>query len=168
MVVQPDFSVIVIGLNAASLTDLSLFCERTTNGRGQGATVLKITRGSIVKAVGLGLKPAEIVARLSRLSSNALPPNVLREVKEWSSWTRRITPSRVTILRCGDPETADRVMATLRRPSERLSETIIAIDQTKLTAKERDKLMGQGIIILADSGVTDNDEEPQPEDRFPG
>ena len=59
-------------------------------------------------------------------------------------------------------------MATLRRPSERLSETIIAIDQTKLTAKERDKLMGQGIIILADSGVTDNDEEPQPEDRFPG
>ena len=71
VVVQPDFSVIVIGLNAASLTDLSLFCERTTNGRGQGATVLKITRGSIVKAVGLGLKPAEIVARLSRLSSNA-------------------------------------------------------------------------------------------------
>ncbi len=168
VVVQPDFSVIVIGPSAASLTALTLFCERTTKGGGQGATVLKITRESITKAVRLGLKPADIITRLTRLSSNALPANVLREVKEWSSWVRRITLSKVTVLRCRDPETADRVMAALRRQSERLSETIVAIDQAKLTAKDREKLMGQGIIVEAGSDVRDNDQEPLPEDEFPG
>lgn len=44
VVVQPDFSVIVIGLNSVSLAELAPFCERTNKGSGQGATLLKITR----------------------------------------------------------------------------------------------------------------------------
>ena len=60
------------------------------------------------------------------------------------------TPT-MTVLRCGDPDTADRVMAVLRRQAERLSETMVAIDQAKLTASEREKLLGQGIIVQADS-----------------
>ena len=92
VVVQPDFSVIVIGLNPASVAELD---PRSANARprggGQGATVLKITRESVVKAVSLGLKPAEIVARLTRHASNELPANVLREVKEWSNWVRQVT-----------------------------------------------------------------------------
>ena len=166
VVVQPDFSVIVIGLNPASLAELTLFCERTTKGGGQGATVLKITRESVVKAVRLGLQPAEIIARLTRHSSNALPANVKHEVKEWSSWVRRVTLSKVTILRCGDAETADRVMAVLRRRTERLSETLVAIDQAKLAAKDRDKLLGQGIIVQADSDVREADEEPETDDSI--
>jgi hypothetical protein len=42
VVVQPDFSVIVIGLNPAPVAELAPFCERTTQGGGQGAVVLKI------------------------------------------------------------------------------------------------------------------------------
>jgi Helicase conserved C-terminal domain len=164
VVVQPDFSVIVIGLNPASLAELTLFCERAAKGAGQGATVLKLTRASVVKAVRLGLKPEEIVARLKSHSSNALPVNVLREVKEWSSWVRRVTSSQVTVIRCGDSDTADRVMAVLKRKSERLSETTLAIDQAKLTAKEQDRLLGQGIIVQAVSDIREDDDVPETED----
>ena len=41
---------------------------------------------------------------------------------------------RLTVLRCGDPDTADRVMAVLKRHAERISDTIVAIDHQKLTA----------------------------------
>jgi hypothetical protein len=147
VVVQPDFSVIVIGLNVASVAELMPFCQRTTKGSGQGATVLKITRESVVKAVSFGLKPAELVARLTRLASNEVPANVLREVKEWSNWVRHVTLSNVTVFRCGDRDAADRVMTVFRRRAERVSDTMIAIDRQKLTAAERAKLLGQGILV---------------------
>ena len=123
--------------------------------------MLKITRESVVKAARLGLNPADIVAGLTRHSTNTLPANVLREVQEWSSWVRRVSSSKVTILRCGDPDTADRVLAALRHQSERLSETIVAIKTAKLTAKERDKLLEQGTILQTDSDVRDDDEGPE-------
>ena len=121
VVVQPDFSVIVIGLNPAPAAELAPFCERTAQGGGQGAMVLKITRESVVKAVSQGLKPAEIVARLQRHASNEVPANVLREVQDWSNWVRRVTSSTLTVLRCPDRDTADRVMVALKRQAERLT-----------------------------------------------
>ncbi len=157
VVVQPDFSVIVIGLDPAPVAELMTFCQRATQGRGQGAAVLKITRESVAKAVGLGLKSADLVARLAQLASNEVPPNVLLEVKEWSNWARVVTPSRLTVLRCGDSDTADRVMAVLRRHAERISDTIVAIDHLKLTATERDKLRSQGILVQANSAASESE-----------
>jgi len=157
VVVQPDFSVIVIGLDPAPVAELMTFCQRTTQSRGQGATVLKITRESVVKAVGLGLKSADLVARLAQLASNEVPPNVSREVKEWSDRVREVTPSRLTVLRCGDRDTADRVMAVLKRHAERISDTIVAIDHLKLTASERDKLRSQGILVQANSAGSESE-----------
>jgi hypothetical protein len=157
VVVQPDFSVIVMGQSPASVAELMPFCQRSVKSGGLGATVLKITRESVVKAVSLGLTPAELVARLERLASNAVPANVLREVKEWSGWVRQVTLRRLTVLRCGDRESADRVMTVLRRNAERISETIVAIDHLKLTATEREKLRGQGILIQTDSRRGESD-----------
>jgi hypothetical protein len=147
VVVQPDFSVIVIGLNPTPAADLAPFCERAATGSGQGALVLKITRDSVVKAVSLGLKPEEIVGRLRRHASNEVPANVLREVEEWSNWVRRVSTSTLTVVRCPDPATADRVMSALKRQAERLNNTLIAIDPKKLTATERNKLRSHGIIV---------------------
>ena len=147
VVVQPDFSVIVIGLNPAPAAELAPFCERTTRGGSPGALVLKITRDSVVKAVSNGLKPAEIVARLKRHASNEVPANVLREVQDWSNWVRQVTTSTLTVLRCPDRDTADRVMGALKRQAERVNETLVAIDQKKLTTTERNKLRGHGIIV---------------------
>ena len=147
VVVQPDFSVIVIGLNPAAAAELAPFCERTTRGGGRGALILKITRDSVVKAVSHGLKPAEIADRLRRHASNEVPANVLREVQDWSSWVRQVTPSTLTVLRCPDRDTADRVVAALKRQAERVNDTLVAIDQTKLTAADRNKLRAHGIIV---------------------
>ncbi|MBV8430427.1 MAG: helicase-associated domain-containing protein, partial [Solirubrobacterales bacterium] len=147
VVVQPDFSVIVIGLNPAPVAELAPFCERTTQGGGQGAVVLQITRASVVKAASQGLKPAEIVARLQRYASNEVPANVLREVREWSQWVRQVTSATLTVLRCPDRDTADRVMGALKRQAERINNTLVAIDQKRLTAAERTKLRSHGIIV---------------------
>jgi hypothetical protein len=147
VVVQPDFSVIVIGPNPAPAVELAPFCERTTQGSGQGALVLKLTRASVVKAVSQGLKPTEIVARLQRHASNEVPANVLREVREWSQWVRQVTSATLTVLRCPDRDTADRVMGALKRQAERINDTLVAIDQKRLTAAERTKLRSHGIII---------------------
>ena len=144
VVVQPDFSVIVIGLNPAAAAELAPFCERTTRGGGRGALILKITRDSVVKAVSHGLKPAEIADRLRRHASNEVPANVLREVQDWSSWVRQVTPSTLTVLRCPDRDTADRVVSALKRQAERVNDTLVAIDQTKLTAADRNKLRRTG------------------------
>jgi Helicase conserved C-terminal domain len=151
VVVQPDFSVIVIGLNPAPAADLAPFCERTTRGGSAGAMVLKITRESVVKAVSHGLKPAEIVARLQRHASNEVPANVLREVQDWSNWVRRVTASTLTVVRCPDQDTADRVVAALKRQAQRVNDTLVAIDQKKLTSTERNKLRDHGIIVEGES-----------------
>ena len=109
--------------------------------------ILKITRESVVKAVSNGLKPAEIEARLKRHASNEVPANVLREVQDWSNWVRQVTASTLIVLRCPDRDTADRVMGALKRQAERVNETLVAIDQKKLTTTERNKLRGHGIIV---------------------
>jgi hypothetical protein len=147
VVVQPDFSVIVIGLDPAPAAALAPFCERATRGGGQGALVLKITRESVVKAVSQGLEPAEILARLTRHASKEVPANVLREVQEWASWVRRVVTATVTVVRCPDRDTADRVLAALKNQAERVNDTLVAIDLKKLTATEKNKLRNHGIIV---------------------
>ena len=159
VVVQPDFSVIVIGLNPAPAAELAPFCERKSQGGGQGAMILKITRDSVVKAVSQGLKPEEIVARLQRHASNEVPANVLKEVREWSQWVRQVTAATLNVLRCPDRATADRVMGALKRQAERVGDTIVAVDPKSLTSAERAKLRTQGIII---QGHFDTPERKKP------
>ena len=152
VVVQPDFSVILIGLNPTAAAELAPFCERATGGGGRGAMILKITRDSVVRAVGNGLKSAEIADRLRRHASNEVPANVLREVQDWSSWVRHVVPATLSVLQCPDRDTADRVESALKRQATRLNETLVAID-LKLTAAERAKLRTQGIIIQPEPGA---------------
>ncbi len=147
VVVQPDFSVVVIGTSPAPAAALAPFCERSTRGSGQGAMVLKLTRESVVKAVANGLKPEEIVSRLEQYASNDVPANVLREVKGWSGWVRRVDFATMAVLRCPDAETADRVMAALKKGAERVNETIVAVDGPRLGTPERARLKDQGLVV---------------------
>ena len=112
---------------------------------------MKITRESVVKAVSHGLEPAEIVARLKRHASNEVPANVLREVQDWSNWVRHVTVSTLTVLRCPDRDTADRVMGAFKRQAQRVNDTLVAIDRKKLTSTERNKLRDHGIIVQGGS-----------------
>jgi hypothetical protein len=121
--------------------------------------VLKITRASVVKAVNLGLTPAEIVARLARHTSKQVPANVLREIKDWSNWVRRVTFCRLTVLRCPDSDTVDRVIAAMGRKAERVSDTLVSIDRAKLTPAQRDKLKNHGIIVQSVAEARDAESE---------
>jgi hypothetical protein len=68
---------------------------------------------------------------------------------------RRVTSSTLTVLRCPDQDTADRVMSALKRQAERVNETLVAVDQKKLTATEYNKLQSQGILVERHSGATE-------------
>ena len=91
----------------------------------------------MVKAVSNGLNPEEIVRRLDRHSSKKVPANVLRQVKDWSSWVRRVTSSSRTLLRCRTGDTADRVMVAIKSQAERVSDTIVAYGPTTLSEADR-------------------------------
>ena len=147
VVVQPDYSVVIIGPSHAPAAELLPFCERTGPGSGRGALVLKITRESVLKAIARGLPPAQVLVRLKRHASHELPVNVVREVEGWTGWVRSVAVERLTVLRCPDRETADRVMGALYKLAERVNETIVAIPPDALTPVEHQKLLAQGIIV---------------------
>ena len=110
VVVQPDFSVIVIGLNPAPAVDLAPFCERVRGRSSQGSLTFRITRDSVLKALAAGVAPEQVIARLEKHASTPIPKNVATEVRGWCEWTRRVTPTPATLLRCPDRAAADRVM----------------------------------------------------------
>ncbi len=147
VVVQPDFSVVVIGLNPTASAELAPFCERVGGRSGQGLLQLRITRAAVVNAVVSGLSGEAIVERLQRHSSVPIPANVLHEVREWTGWVRSVEATPLTVLRCPDAATADRVAAALGRQAERLSETLVAVPQGTLGLGERNRLQEHGILL---------------------
>jgi hypothetical protein len=147
VVVQPDFSIVIIGLNPTPAAELAPFCERVQGHAGQGVLVFKLTRDTVVKAVTHGLEPAEIVDRLQRHASNPVPANVLQEVREWCDWVRRLTPESLTVFRCPDRATADRVQAALGREAERLGEMLVGLPGDRVTTAVRNKLVKAGVIV---------------------
>ncbi len=147
VVVQPDFSVVVIGMDLAPLAELAPFCERIKERSGGGAVTLRITRASVVKAVTAGLSGAEMLDRLQRHSSTPLPGNVAHEVREWAGWVRTVSVEPATVLRCPDATAADRVLAALGRQAEKLNETTVAFARAALGDADRRKLQEQGILL---------------------
>jgi len=163
VIVQPDFSVIVIGLSPAPAAELAPFCDRASGQVGQGALTFKITRSSVIRAASQGLSADQIVARLKKHASVEVPANVLHEVRDWAGWIRLINVRPMTVVRCPDPESADRVVAALGRRAERLGETLVALDSSKVNPAERLKLQEQGVIITKDDITAARKPAPAPE-----
>lgn len=147
VVVQPDFSVIIIGLNQAPVAALAPFCTRVPGQTGTGAVVFKLTRDSVLKAFRLGLSANEIIGRLKTHASNGLPANVERAVSDWCAWFRSVDVATLTVLRCDDRATADRVLSALGKRAERLNDTLVGLAADRLASAERAKLESQGILV---------------------
>jgi hypothetical protein len=145
------------------------FCERTSPGSGRGALVLKITRPAVIQAIAQGLPPGEILARLKRHASHDLPANVVREVEGWTTWVRQAALETLTVLRCPDGETADRIIGALRNQAERINETLVGVMSHKLTTLERQKLRALGVIVARAGSRTfkagEAEAEPTPKAR---
>ena len=149
VLVQPDFSVIIIGTQPSAAAELAPFCERAGSHGARGTLQLKITRPTVVAAVAGGLSGQEIVERLTRHSSVPVPANVLHEVREWAGWVRTVQPETLTVLRCPDRDTADRAASALGRQAQRLNETLVALPVGALGGAERNKLQQHGILIAS-------------------
>ncbi|MGH7170832.1 MAG: helicase-associated domain-containing protein, partial [Gemmataceae bacterium] len=146
VVVQPDFSVIVIGVDAAPLVELLPFCERIRERSSPGSATLRLTRASVVKGAVTGLASAEMLERLQRHCRTPLPGNVVHEVREWADWVRSVSAEPRMLLRCPDASAADRVVSALGRSAEKLNETTVAFS-SELSDANRRKLLEQGIVV---------------------
>lgn len=147
VVVQPDFSVLVIGLDQSPLAELLPFCERVRERSGPGAATLRLTRASVVKGAVTGLPSAAMLERLQRHCNKPLPDNVAHEVREWADWVRAVSADPLLLFRCPDAAAADRIVAALGRSAEKLNETTVAFASTALPDAERRKLLEQGIVL---------------------
>ena len=149
VIVQPDFSIVIIGVDPTPAIELAPFCDRAKGqaGLAAGATVLKITRDSIVKAIANGLEPLQVIERLKKHAFNELPPNVAKEIKHWTEWTKRATVESMTVINCPDREAADRVAACLGKRGRRISDLLVGIESRALPAADRVKLKSQGVLI---------------------
>lgn len=154
VVVQPDFSVIVIGGPSLAAAELAPFCQRGKGHAGEAAAIFKLTRDSVVNAVMQGLTETEILGRLRRHASTELPKNILVQVREWCQWVRPIEPADLIAFPCPDRITADRVLAALGRRGQRLNDTTIAIARHLFSSADRAKLRKAG-ILLVDAGPSD-------------
>jgi hypothetical protein len=153
VIVQPDFTIVLIGSNATPTAELSPFCERVQGTVASGSVTFRITRESVVKGVLAGLAPGEILARLERHATTALPGNVVQEIKGWCERIRSVTTESAVLIRCPDRDSADRVQSLLGRKVERLNETILACSAAGLERAERQKLLAEGILLHETAGT---------------
>ncbi len=160
MIVQPDFSVLVIGLDPSPAAEIAPFCDRAGGHGRPGVLTFKITRESVIRAASQGLTASAIVARLKKHASVDVPENVLREIKEWAGWVRLVNVRNITVVRCPDKETVARVVSALGKKAERLGDTLVALHVPKLSTAERQKLQEQGILVTKDDIAIATTSEP--------
>ncbi len=73
----------------------------------------------------------------------------------WANWVRHVKLSSLAAVRCPDADTADRVMAVLRKNAERVGATMVVLDTGKLGSEALAKLRDQGVLV---AGQTDGPE----------
>jgi hypothetical protein len=146
VIVQPDFTVILIGIDPGPAAELAPFCDRLRGSAGQGAVTFRVSRESVFRGIGGGLKPDEVPERLRRLASNSIPANVLTELTSWCAQARTVNVGTATLIRCPDAETASRVVAALGKQAERLGDVAVAFDGN-LTPALRQRLQAQGVLV---------------------
>ncbi len=147
VVVQPDFSVILIGLNPGPAAAIASFAARDREASSLGSMTFRLTREDALRAVQAGLTGDEMVARLRRHASTPVPANVEAQLLTWAGQARLATSAHMLVLRCPDEETAGRAMAALGKKAERLGPTCVGLPDGKLPAALRNKLAAQGVLL---------------------
>jgi hypothetical protein len=144
---QPDFTIVVIGLDPAPVAELASFCDRVRGSTAQGSLIFRLSRASLYRGLAAGLKPDDVLARLRKHVSNELPSNVLTEVQTWCARARTVEIAPATLVRCPDADTAGRVVSALGKVAQRVGEKVVALDTTGITPALRQKLEAEGILL---------------------
>jgi hypothetical protein len=147
VVVQPDFTIVVIGLDPAPVADLAPFCDRLRGSSTQGSLTFRLSRASLFRGLAGGLQPDDVLARLRRHASNELPGNVLTEVETWTGQARTVDVATATLIHCPDADTAGRVASALGKLAQRVGEKVVALDTQGISPALRLKLQAEGILL---------------------
>ena len=147
VIVQPDFSVIVIGLNPGPAAELAQFAARDRSANTPGAVIFRLVREEVFRGLMAGLTGEKMVDALQRLSSTPVPANIMTQVLDWAAQGRVATTAPMLVIRCPDPGTADRVMGALSKQAERLGPQSVGLPEGKLPAALRQKLLAQGVMV---------------------
>jgi hypothetical protein len=150
VVVQPDFSVLVIGLNAAPAAELAAFATRDRSSNTPGAVTLRLTREDAMRGLHAGLTADEMIARLRRHAATGVPANVETQLRTWTGQGRVVTAGPLLVLRCPDEETAGRVMSAIGKKAERLGPTCVGF-AGKINSALRQKFLAQGVLLREES-----------------
>lgn len=147
VVVQPDFTVLVMGVDSAPAAELAPICERIPGRVSQGALHLQLTRAAVVRAASTGMTAAAILAILEKHSSVPIPKNVRSEIVEWAGSVRTLSVMECTVIHCSDAATAERVCAVLGKLAQRLGTKDVALPKAKYSRALREKLQSQGLLV---------------------
>lgn len=146
VVVQPDFTVMIIGPDQSAAGELIPFCDRQAGTAGQGAMILRITREGVLRATRQGLSGEEMVQRLEKAASKGVPANVLHEVRAWSASVRRINYEAVVLCRCSDAEAANELLRSVRG-GQRLDKVTVALPTGSVTKTVRKAMEKKGVFM---------------------
>jgi hypothetical protein len=122
-----------------------LFAERLGTGVG---VLFRLTRESILGAANAGASAESVLDTLRRASRAPLPRNVEHEVRSWFALHRRLAIEELSIIRCPDTETADRLVTAAGNRVERLSDTIVLVRDAKKAADLQKVCKRAGIFLL--------------------
>jgi hypothetical protein len=147
-IVQPDFTVIVIGIAPAAAADMALFCNRVQGQPGQGAITFRITKESVWRARSAGLSEADLLGRLEKHASVPVPANVKTQLRSWSAQVNNVSTEAGRLFRCPDSATADRVKSLLGKEAERVGEAgVFWSSPGRIRPALRQKLRDNGVML---------------------
>jgi len=144
VIVQPNFEIVFVRPAPALEAQVLAFAVRA----GVGTTArYRITCDSVYSAAAAGLKAEDILRTLSEISLNALPSNVVSEVRTWAARSMNLECEQTHVVRCPDAETALRVLSAAGRCARLLGDSVVEIvDQDEVAAVLR-KLRKDGLFV---------------------
>ncbi len=148
LVVQPNFEVLALWLDAPTLYRLARFAELR---RADRVAAFEITRASVQTALDTGATIEELISLLQERSRTGLPQNVEFTLRDWSRGLRRATLEQVYLLEVESPEVLDSILALVRhsrRVARRLSPTAAVLEagtqpDSFITALRKDGIFAQ-------------------------
>lgn len=153
-IVQPDFSVLVIGLSPAPAAELAAFASRDRSSNTPGAITFRLTREDVMRGLHAGLSGDEMVARLEKHAATGVPANVRTQLLTWAGQGRVVNSGPMMVFRCPDEETAGRVLSAVGKKAERLGPTSVGL-VGKVNSALRQKLLAQGVMLREAGGEDD-------------
>ena len=143
ILVQPNFEIVFMGPDPAAEVQIGQFSDRLSSGVG---TLFKISHSSILKSTSIGFDAEYVLKTLKNLSEKPVPSNVKEQIKNWSAQCRMVSIKKRVLFTCPDKETALKIKASGKDKVEQISDTVIAVADSKFAKTLAKKLEAKGIF----------------------